>query len=134
LDEAPAKLVRIAPGVDVNLDPSTVVLVVAVAWVCVVPLVYRMATPIPPGDLAAIERFVANRDEKLNAVRKMWMGGPARSGGRAAYIQVGRPYRVVAQSTDGLYWTHALAVDGVDVLGNPQLKQRLRGVWTPVIQ
>ncbi len=97
-------------------------------------MAYRMAMPTPAKDLAAVELFLKNRDEKLISIKKMWVGGPARSGGRAIYVQTGRPYQVMAQSTDGSCWTHCLAVDGIDGLGSLQLKQRLRGVWSPVIQ
>ncbi len=117
-----------------NPASTTTLLAMAVVSAHAAPMVYRMVKPIPPEDLAILERFVANRDEKLVAIRKMWIGGPGRSAGRAFYVQTGRLYRIVAQSSDGSHWTHVLAVDGTDVLGNRQLKQHLNGVWSPVIQ
>lgn len=100
------------------------------------PMAYRMVMPTPPQDLKAIERFLKNRDQRLLNVQKLWIGGPSRWGGRVIYTQTGRPYRVIAQSSDGRNWRHDLALDGSDsdALGNPKLKQRLRGEWSDVIQ
>ena len=109
--------------------------VIAVLFLSAVfgPMAYRLMTPWPAEDLKAIERFLKNRDEKLLKARKLWIGGPG-SQGLGRYTQVGRPYRVIAQSHDGSMWTHDLAIDGWDPLGNPLLKQRISNVWSSVIQ
>ncbi len=98
------------------------------------PMAYRMVTPSPPGDLEAIGRFLKNRDEELLRARKLWIGGPGNWMLTGVYGPSGRPYRVLARSADGSNWTHDLATDGWDSLGNPMLKQRLQNVWSPVIQ
>ncbi|WP_168077178.1 hypothetical protein [Caulobacter sp. SSI4214] len=104
------------------------------ALVTIGPLVYRLIMPVPPSDAKAIEVFLRNRDQVLVNVRKIWIGGPSHWGGRGVYKQTGRPYRVTAQSPDGSRWTHDLAADGKDVLGNTKLKQRTNGVWCEVFQ
>ena len=116
------------------LDRDSPFLIPVLGAVIFGPMVYRLAMPPPPLDLRAITLFLKNRDETLLTVRKIWFGGPPRYGGRGIYTQTGRPYRVLALGKDGSRWTHELAADERDDLGNSKLQQRLSGVWTPVSQ
>jgi hypothetical protein len=91
-----------------------------------------MARPAPADDLAAINRFAANRDQRLVEVRKLWFG-PWRMRGRLPE-EAGRPYSIRVVDRDGSRYVHTVTADQRDRLGNRELKQRLDGVWMPVLQ
>lgn len=118
------------------MNPIIPILWLFVAAVFVGPMAYRLLRPTPAEDVKAIELFLKNREQTLLSVRKLWIGGPSVVGGRSVYAQVGRPYRVLAQSADAKRWRHDVAVDvgQRDVFGEPKLKQRVLGQWLPVIQ
>ena len=91
-----------------RLGPLPGYVAVLATVVLVVPLVHRLTTPVPPGDMDALESFLRNRDQTLLKVEKLWFGGPQGSG-RYPYFQVGRPYRVLARDSDGTVTRHILA-------------------------
>ena len=96
------------------------------------PTVWRMSRPAPSDDLAAINRFAANRDQRLVEVRKLWFGPWRMREGLPR--EAGRPYRVCVLDSDGSRYAHTVTADRRDGLGNMELKQRLDGVWMPVLQ
>jgi hypothetical protein len=103
------------------------------ATVLVASFIYRVVTPAPADDLAAIQLFLKNRDQVQVEARKTWFGRPWRRIGRA-YYPSGRPYRVIAQSNDGARWIHRLVALEKDSLGAVVLRQRINGVWFSVLQ
>jgi hypothetical protein len=131
----PLVLLGVAAVVGLSLGRATgadLPVMLLLGGVFLAPMAYRMVTPTPPDDLAAIRIFLKNRDETLKTVSKTWLGGPW--GGTRIPTQTGRPYRVIAETGDGSSWVHILAGDGKDLLGGAKLQQRVDGAWSPVQQ
>ena len=105
------------------------------AW----PRISKRLGHIPPGDQAAIDLFLANRDETaLELKKEIWAGGPE---GRFASANIyglphqGRFYHVVAQDADGARYRHELAVTGDRRQGDLTLfQQGSGGYWTRALQ
>lgn len=95
------------------------------------PLLFRMASPIPPKDIAGIEAFLADRSQSLVRVQRKWFGGPWSTTSRLLPNQTGRPYRIVGREADGSLWIHIVAFDGFDSVGAPSLKHWIGGGWNP---
>ena len=116
------------------MSPNTLYVVTAILVppVFLGPMLFRMFMPVPPADQVAIELFLKNRSETLNSLKKMWVGGPVRTGSRWPY-QSGRPYIVVADGSDAVQYTHGLAVED-NAVGGIALKQRQGGAWLGVLQ
>ena len=108
------------------------VLIIGGPVVVLGPMVRRMLVRIPPADIRILEHFLAVRNQELAELYRLWFGGPWAI--RRRYPgQVGRPYLVVGREADGSRWTHKVAFDGVDAVGEPALKEHVDGSWRPVL-
>jgi hypothetical protein len=116
-----------------------VVLTLALAARLNWPRISNRLGHIPPGDHAAIDLFLAHRDETpLEVKKEIWAGGPE---GRFATANIyglppgGRFYQVFAQDADGTRYSHKLAVTGDRSQGDLILfQQDSSGFWTKVLQ
>jgi hypothetical protein len=92
---------------------------------------HRLLAPPPPEDLAAITLFLANRGQTPLRMRK-GMGGPREYGKHSIYVE--RLYRVLALDAYGSRYRHVVAAASrkhdIDLV----LWQRVRGVWSKVLQ
>lgn len=94
---------------------------------------YRMIKPPSAADLAAINLFLRNRRETLVKVEKMWFGGPpSYSLQPAVTTQTGRPYKLLARSSDGALWTHKVATNCLENGRIVPIMQCINGAWQSV--
>jgi len=94
---------------------------------------------VPTDDQAAMNLFLANRDETaLEVKRNFWAGGP--EGGYGPANIYGRPsrgrfYQVVARDAEGARYRYELAVAGDRKQGDLTLfRQDPGGYWSRVLQ
>jgi hypothetical protein len=119
----------------------------ALSTLLVAALAARLAWPrlvqthgrVSVGDRAAIELFLANRDETATMIEKeFWRGGPEGRLGDANIHGVprgGRFYRVLAADVDGRAYRHALVAAGDQARRNVTVfQQGSEGVWSKVLQ
>jgi hypothetical protein len=105
------------------------------AW----PRISRHLGSVPTDDQAAIDLFLANRNETAITVKKeIWAGGPE---GRFASANIyglphqGRFYHVFAQDAGGARYRHELAATGGQKQSDLALfQQGSGGFWTKVLQ
>ena len=105
------------------------------AW----PRISRRLGSVPTDDQAAIDLFLANRNETALTVKKeIWAGGPE---GRFASANIyslphrGRFYHVLAQDAEGASYRHALAATGDQKQSDLALfQQDSAGFWTKILQ
>jgi hypothetical protein len=110
-------------------------LLLSIAALCFGPMLLRLSSPASKADQDTIALFLKNRDQTLLSLRKTWIGGPAKWGGRSVYTQYGRPYRLFVRGPDGSRWVHKVVVlDEIDGLGAHKMMQRLHDSWVPVSQ
>jgi hypothetical protein len=92
-----------------------------------------MIKPPSAADLAAINLFLRNRRETLVKVEKMWFGGPpSYSLQPAVTTQTGRPYKLLARSSDGALWTHKVATNCLENGRIVPIMQCINGAWQSV--
>jgi hypothetical protein len=92
---------------------------------------HRQLSPPRSDDLAAIKLFLANRDQVSVRVRK-GMGGPREHGRQSVYVE--RLYKVLALDADGSHYRHVVAAVSHKHDIPLALWQRVRGVWSKVLQ
>ena len=107
-----------------------ILLILALA-VTFCPVAHRMLAPIPRADVEAIEAYLADHGQTLLRVERRAFGGPWRHNFGSLPYQGGRPYRAFAREPDGREWVHVVAVDGRNRAGEPRVKERIGGGWTP---
>jgi hypothetical protein len=112
-----------------------VALITRLAW----PRLARTLGRIPSDDKAAIDLFLANRDEAAVTIKKeILRGGFEGRFGEANIYGVpnrGRFYAVLASDADGRRYRHTLAVAGDRGRHDSTLLQQgPEGYWTRVLQ
>jgi hypothetical protein len=117
----------------------SVLLILTLASRLALPHLERRLGRIPSDDQAAIDLFLANRDETSSVVKKeIWRAGPS---GRFANANIyglpsgGRFYSVLALDADNQRYRHSLAATGQKAQHDFRLlQQNSEGYWTQVLQ
>jgi hypothetical protein len=93
-----------------------------------------MARPIPQTDEEAVRRSFELRDQSVSRLAKRWFGGPW----HVFWVHVipipyqgGRPYMVTVSGAQGEV-REAVAVDGVDVRGDPEVFMHEGKAWSRI--